>query len=167
MLKPKLLRSRYGVEPEYVDEVADPFTVIDCTQFVVMTLSQATHPLPPIKMALPIVVVLPDVTVTPETLVESRSEDLVEYVTDTRYVPTVTPVTVKEPLLFVVAVPVVPSPVLVAVTVAPDIAVPSKYVTVPDMFPVAAKAGCGNANQASPIIATIINPKYGFMGIAI
>ena len=65
-------------------DVLDPFTVIDCTQLVVMTLSQATQPLPPIKIGLPMVVVLPDVTVTPETLVESRSDDLVEYVTETR-----------------------------------------------------------------------------------
>jgi|TARA_B100001013_G_scaffold65162_1_gene34031 hypothetical protein len=65
------------------EDVLDPFTVIDCTQLVVMTLSQATQPLPPIKMALLMVEVFPDVTVTPETLVESRSEDLVEYVTDT------------------------------------------------------------------------------------
>jgi hypothetical protein len=34
------------------EDVLDPFTVIDCTQLVVMTLSQATQPLPPIKMAL-------------------------------------------------------------------------------------------------------------------
>jgi hypothetical protein len=107
-------------------DVLDPFTVIDCTQLVVMTLSQATHPLPPNKMALLMVVVSPEVTVTPETLVESRSEVLVEYVTDTRYVPAAAPVIEKAPLLSDVAVFVVPSPLLVAVTVAPEMAVPSK-----------------------------------------
>tara|TARA_Y100001001_G_scaffold46036_2_gene41228 strand:+ start:254 stop:526 length:273 start_codon:yes stop_codon:yes gene_type:complete len=60
-------------------------------------------------------------------------------------------VTENAPLLSVVAVPVVPSPVLVAVTVAPEMAVPSKYVTVPSMFPVAAKAVYGCANQIKPI----------------
>ena len=64
------------------EDVLAPFTVIDCTQLVVMTPSQATQPMTPIKMALLIVVVLPDVTVSPETLVRSRAEDLVEYVTD-------------------------------------------------------------------------------------
>jgi hypothetical protein len=62
-------------------------------------------------------------------------------------------VTENAPLLSVVAVPVVPSPVLVAVTVAPEMAVPSKYVTVPAMFPVAAKAVYGCANQIKPITA--------------
>ena len=67
--------------------------------------------------------------------------------------------TENAPLLSVVAVPVVPSPVLVAVTVAPEMAVPSKYVTVPSMFPVAAKAECGDANQIRPTV-TISNNAH-------